>query len=927
MPKIPSTPDDKIDHPIGLPPKHTSHTEVEMDDFIIKTTDTDVNLKKIPFQEHLNVDRLELLSKGNENVIRDKEELTRVLNLLSHATKGKKETHGRPIILYDYSGKWKAEEYGRVYSVKFLSIGTMRRDIRGFVIGDEYYDFDLKNAHPSYLYQVFVKNGYELPHLLIYNTHRPKILKTLMDTLKTEDGNIDRDRAKQLFLQITYGGHYTSWIKGRAKKDDEEPTKPIINFDDLPDETKTFIQAFQNEVSSIILPTIAEHNPTIIAKYKRLKARDPLASTASLFAQTGERYFLELLHEYAEEKKLNRELLMKDQRNARVSRKKVPSRDGVLCYDGIMLRKKHIHRYLEEEGKSIPDICREMGDYIKKHSGYDMVLEQKPIETSFTEEFLRENIKEEEDIRFYPDDIALCHGIREKYGHLIKASPLMPQDLYVYMEDTGQWVNNPDLVIEKVLIPNDGKDFPQSKSAEGIKYWGSSMKSLASAVSKYKHYAKDLKWFEEATQNNSLGKILLEDGYYDFDTATFHKGFTPDIIFHERCSIPYEMEWDDEEAGGTMKEVMEMLYNKLFDDPAFDTNKSLKAIPHYLARAIAGKTLTDRSFMMGTGATTSGKGTIATALKSVFGGYVAEINTTNLCPNKADDIEKSLGFLVDKRFKRILIAQEQPKDRPLSSDLIKKISGGDSFEARKLYSNAINFLLHGSLLLFNNSVEGAFDEVDEATRIRIRAWKYDKTFTREVVNPDTELPIDLDFKTNLNTNKYWKRAFLQIIIDAYHYPDEEAISHSKEITKTIADAMDVRQNLLTDYLTITRNHDDFITIDDLKDIYSKATCNEDFRFAFKSPNDIKKELVKMRAILTKLSKQTERKVGGRTEIVPRRKTILTGVKLKEEEEEDEEIPPLPDTESEDTYDETKNVRTTIVDDIGLEEAFETADME
>lgn len=873
-------------------------------------------LTQIPIQEHIDLTRLELLNKCNDKVLleytgswgkRLKNEKTHIRNLVNLAKKGQKSVKGKPIIKYDFSAKWRdiGQYAGRVYPNGSLSLGCLRAELRGFMCEGIYTDCDFNNAHPKALRQILAKSGIDVPSLNTLVETRDDLLRVMTSTLKTEDGDmVSRKRAKQLFLQILYGGKVRSWIEGKGGEDGQEQP-PITNYDELPHETRAFIDTFERE-TKVVIDAICEANPDVVAKYTRTRANNPRASTASLFAQNLERKLLETFFDYCVKKGLTRH--PKKQRQYRGQR----THDVILCFDGLMLLNEHIER----SGMTIDEILREAEAYILGETGYEMGLSVKPIDYGYSMDFVMLNQLVATELTLLNDDFKLCEAIKAEYGDYIKTILEGGEQLAIYDTRRGMWVRNQRTMLDDLVLTNREK-FPYDLDKDNNPiYWGASMKALASATSKYHAFARDPAWFEPEKQDNSIGKILFQDGYYDFETEEFHEGFTHEIIFHHQAPIPYNLEWNAEESGfDTMEDCMDMLRQKLLIDPANEDNHSLKAMPHYLSNAIAGTTRfreVGGAFMMGVGRTRGGKGTLAYALKGAFGDYIAEIATEYLAPppKNTGDFAYHLKWLPPLKYKRILLAQEQPKGFVLSSALVKKLSGGDEIQSRVAYGYSQSFIPHSTLLLFANNIEGAFDEIDEAMRERPRGWRYDKKFAKEVRDPETEMLGDKDFKPKLLYNLYWRRAFAQLIINAYHHPDTEALEHSRSITRDLISTMDAKSNFINDHLIITNDYTNhYITSGDIDDIYDALLKDEGIAFQREFPNkkSLKKEIVKMGARKRNSTKQMTRNVKGYTETISKNQTLWWGVK------------PLTHNEEE-----TPDSASSIIAQVGFDDAFEEA---
>jgi len=93
--------------------------------------------------------------------------------------------------------------YGRLYGTRG-SFETLEREIRGTVCKEFYYDIDIKNAHPVFLYQL-AKTVYkiDMPEVKRYCDNRDAFLKQMKDN---NGQPLSRDDAKSAILKIMYGG-------------------------------------------------------------------------------------------------------------------------------------------------------------------------------------------------------------------------------------------------------------------------------------------------------------------------------------------------------------------------------------------------------------------------------------------------------------------------------------------------------------------------------------------------------------------------------------------------------------------------------------------------------------------------------------------------------------------------------------------------
>jgi hypothetical protein len=93
--------------------------------------------------------------------------------------------------------------YGRLYGTRG-SFETLEREIRGTVCKEFYYDIDIKNAHPVFLYQLAATvYKIDMPEVKRYCENRDAYLKQMKDN---NGQPLSRDDAKSAILKIMYGG-------------------------------------------------------------------------------------------------------------------------------------------------------------------------------------------------------------------------------------------------------------------------------------------------------------------------------------------------------------------------------------------------------------------------------------------------------------------------------------------------------------------------------------------------------------------------------------------------------------------------------------------------------------------------------------------------------------------------------------------------
>ena len=229
-------------------------------------------------------------------------------------------------------------DYGRVFPVKSLSLGTLAREIRHTICKDYYADIDIVNCHCIVLEQICKAHTIQCKNLSLYNQQRDTILHDICNKYF-----VSRDDAKTLFIIHLYLGSFKSWAD-KLEIVDEKPTD--------------FLMDFANELKAISVD-IEKANPQLKkdvekANKKESKAKKPKfwrSTILSLFLQDWERRILEEVYNYL------------------CHHKYIIDNDCVLCFDGIMI---HNSRYTEE-------LLPALSKHIKERMGFDIQFSRKEM--------------------------------------------------------------------------------------------------------------------------------------------------------------------------------------------------------------------------------------------------------------------------------------------------------------------------------------------------------------------------------------------------------------------------------------------------------------------------------------------------------------------------------------------------------------------
>jgi len=210
--------------------------------------------------------------------------------------------------------------YGRLYGSKG-SFETLEKECRGTICKEYYHDIDIVNCHPVLLVQ-FAKSKYniELPEVDKYVENREVYLKNIM----TEEG-IARDEAKASVIRVMYGGSVPK----------DSYLSPIC------EEVRGFSKKLFKEEEFAGLAKAVKHEDNLYGSF------------LSYVLQTEERKCMMAMKECLEKQGWSVD---------------------VLCYDGVMVRKR--------EGVNCdPTALKACADYINNITGYDISLTTKEFQS------------------------------------------------------------------------------------------------------------------------------------------------------------------------------------------------------------------------------------------------------------------------------------------------------------------------------------------------------------------------------------------------------------------------------------------------------------------------------------------------------------------------------------------------------------------
>ena len=379
-------------------------------------------------------------------------------------------------------------------------------------------------------------------------------------------------------------------------------------------------------------------------------------------------------------------------------------------------------------------------------------------------------------------------------------------------------------------------------------------------------------WLKQS-DSSSLGKILFENGYYDFHKQNFYTEFNPDYVFFGKIHHKFETFDADDEL--YMDSIVERLFYQTLGKEVGDF------LILNLARGLSGECMKRLLFVLGDPNT--GKGVITTAVSHAIGDYFGAFNAESLAHREtSQDPAQVMRFMLLLRYKRIVISNEIQSKVELAGNFLKKFaSGGDPLVGRTHCGEETTFIAHFLGLIFANDIN-KITPYDPAVDTRVRCATFTKTFVEGEPANEFELKMDMNIKDEVKTARF-QRCFVGLLMK-YHadYMDGgkqevEPLGVKNSKKEWIESTIDKNPvvNFLKDY-EITNVETDYVKSKDIQEWIEKNSLGI-------SITKFGRELNKY-ATLNKLEnlQYKDKKIKGKTS------RVWIGVKQRESDDELEE---------------------------------------
>jgi hypothetical protein len=684
----------------------------------------------------------------------------------------KKRMNGNCVeVIYDFAKDYANTKIGRVYADKAIGLQGFEKDVRNALADRNYFDVDVENAHCTILLKICMERGWTCDTLRQYVDNRDTIINDAM----THYGCSRKD-VKNLFIRMMFLGFPESWVGETVCENATNHLEFVIDF-------KKELQNIAQNVWGCF-PDVS----CIVQKRRKVSDIQKLSSCLSLVLQTEEHKILMAID--AKLTQLGRSM-------------------DTYIFDGGLVRKK------ENEDELPESVLRQCEEHVKLTLGYDIKLAVKPMETTLIlnvddgKRMIASNV--------IIDDVFAAKEFVKLMGDFIVYTD---KELFVFDEEQGLWTNEIVVIKQCVHRFENELKFHQLDldiGKERVYNYSGIEKNIINMLKNVPTFCVKNDFFGRHA-DTSKGKLLFQDGVYDFMTNTFTEGFDPKVVFKYKIDRPYPKERNEQ----LIKHVYELLFINPFMEEDIATSDYLRL---GLSKALAGDYF-DKKFYFAVGRSNAGKGVLTDALKASFQGFVGTFNAGALAfnENSGADTAKKLSWVFGIKDKRLAISNEVSMNKPFDGNMVKMLaSGGDEFDARRNFQDEVKVINRSTMFCFVNDIP-TINPYDDGVGNRVKCIEYKCVFTNGEITKDFERKADPDIKTTFKTNVDYQDALMYIMIDAYqeflqkgHILPESV----KEATKEWGGDAGSVEGLLKKKYEITRNANDFIPARDLLNYLQK----------------------------------------------------------------------------------------------------------
>jgi len=643
--------------------------------------------------------------------------------------------------LYDRDGDFYKEgwclgknPWGRTSPVDNLSISVFHRPTRHALCEGKYRDKDMKNAHISFLCEIF-KNRPDMDiSALVEYARDPKHWREQVCRHHGLDPVRDKDASKQLFIRLVFGGSYEKWVKDF---DIERNIRPFERFGlavQMELQLEPIREAFY-KANPQMVKDLKKHDPAKYADIRQLKR-----SVLSFSLQTIERLMMEACCSFL------------------VEEKGFDLRDIVPAQDGLMVLAELNYEGMEADfTRIIQDKFGMTIEWLDKPFDEAIEIPDGVIDRSF-EEWLAEL-----------SDKGIATRTHTYHNNRILTDP-RTGILYVFDPIKRRWFEDETVAMKTLrnmicgLHPivsdeiNDDCSLTDKERMSFIIKAKSLLLDQSGLVSCSKRVVDTAGWNGVAF-NSHPTQLGFENGWIDLTTKDSFQEYREDVYITQTTGYDWvQPDYSDPktvEMRNTLIKIFADTFN--YDLEANDYKIDEKVCPEMFYYILILASCLDRNnyqnlfFFRGKGGNGKTQGTMM--MRIALGSKFYKRLGGEILKEDSKKANQSSGDVYAMRDARMGVFPEVDKSGVMSWSALKEITGGEAITAREIYMKVQEFLLTGTFIcVFNKKPEfvGSVDESDkQALSRRLRVLDFTVNFV------STERKLE-EVKAKAKEGEVWK---------------------------------------------------------------------------------------------------------------------------------------------------------------------------
>jgi len=219
--------------------------------------------------------------------------------------------------------------------------------------------------------------------------------------------------------------------------------------------------------------------------------------------------------------------------------------------------------------------------------------------------------------------------------------------------------------------------------------------------------------------NENKDIFVCKNGVLDLNTCQFRPG-KPSDMSTISSGIDYPEDTDSVEATDIFIDIDNYLDNMFVD------NNIREYCLNMFAECLTGK-LTKEVFHIMTGVGSNGKSQLMKLLNEVFGEYYVTFNSS-LLNTASDSANQASPATAELKGKRFASSQEPNNKKPIQTDELKRLIGGDNLTGRYLHQDNITFSPQYNMFISCNDIPD-MPSTDDGVWRKIRIIPFESIFT------------------------------------------------------------------------------------------------------------------------------------------------------------------------------------------------------